>query len=286
MRENAIRTALHEGRVPLGIQSFAGGRAMLEIIGRAGFDFVMIDTEHTCVGSERVETLVRACDSVELMALVRVAENSPMHIRKALEARARGVFIPQVRTAADIEQAIAAARYPPAGTRGVCPSPRSSGYSLAEWNEYVRWTNDDVLVIPALEHPEAIENAEAICRVDGVEIVSLGPCYVGPAVGSADRGMDLAEVRAALDHVLQVAAQTETHVLMVPFPDLSPGACRDLIDRGVHVLMHSVDEVLFFQTCRDIVATLAPGLRLPTPPNSDVTHHRLPAGDSSGGNHR
>jgi 2-keto-3-deoxy-L-rhamnonate aldolase RhmA len=268
MRENAIRTALREGRIPLGIQSFAGSPALLEIIGRAGFDFVMIDTEHACIDSERVESLVRACDTVDLMALVRVAENSPTLIRKALEAGAHGVFIPQVRTAAEVERAVAAARYPPAGTRGMCPSTRSAGYSIAEWNEYVRWTNDDVLVIPILEHPDAIANAEEICRVDGVEIVNLGPGDLGMALGFGGQGMDRPEVRAALDHVLQVAAETGTQVLTVPFPDLSPAACRALIERGVRVLMHSVDELLFFQTCREIVTTLAPGLRLPAPVES------------------
>lgn len=268
MRKNAIRTALDEGRIPLGIQSFAGSPALLEIIGRAGFDFVMLDTEHACIDSERVESLVRACDCVELMALVRVAENSPTLIRKALEAGAQGVFIPQVRTAADVEQAVAAARYPPAGTRGMCPSTRSAGYSIAEWNEYVRWTNDDVLVIPILEHPEAIENAEAICSVDGIEIVNLGPGDLGMALGFGGEGLNRPEVRAALDHVLAVAARTGTQVLTVPFPDLSPAACRDVIDRGVRVLMHSVDELIFFQTCREIVATLGPGLRLSAPVGS------------------
>jgi hypothetical protein len=88
------------------------------------------------------------------------------------------------------------------------------------------------------------------------------------ALGFGGQGMDRPEVQDALDHVLQVAAQTGTDVLTVPFPDLSPAACRQLIERGVRVLMHSVDELLFFQTCREIVGTLAPGLRLPEPVES------------------
>jgi 2-keto-3-deoxy-L-rhamnonate aldolase RhmA len=256
-----IRHALNEGRIPLGLQSFSGSAPLLEIAGLAGFDFVMIDTEHACIDSAQVEQLVRACETVDLTALVRVSENSPTSIRKALEAGAHGVVIPQVRSADDVQEALDAARYPPVGTRGMCPATRAAKYSIEGWDEYVARSNESVLVIPILEHPDAIQHAKAICALPGIDIVNFGAGDLGMALGLGGAGLRGQEVRSALDDVLAAAAETGVVVLSVPFPDVSLESCRALLDRGVRVLLHTVDELLFMNACRDTVTTLQPLLQ-------------------------
>jgi 2-keto-3-deoxy-L-rhamnonate aldolase RhmA len=260
-RPDRIRSALREGRVPIGLQSFSGSAALLEIVGHAGFDFVMIDTEHASIDAGHVEQLIRACETVDLTPLVRVSENSPTAIRKALEAGARGVVVPQVRSAAEVRAALDAARYPPVGTRGMCPSTRAARYSIEDWDAYVSWSNDDVLVIPILEHPEAVAAADEICALDGIEIVNFGAGDLGMALGFGGAGFDRPEVQAAFDHVLEAAAHAGKIVLTVPFPDLSAASCRALLERGVRVLLHTIDEVLFMRACREVLAELEPVLR-------------------------
>jgi 2-keto-3-deoxy-L-rhamnonate aldolase RhmA len=259
-RPDRIRSALRAGRVPLGLQSFSGSPALLEIVGHAGFDFVMIDTEHASIDSAHVEHLVRACEIVDLTPLVRVSENSSTAIRKVLEAGARGVVVPQVRSAAEVRSAVDAARYPPAGTRGMCPSTRAARYSIEGWDAYVNWSNNDVLVIPILEHPDAIAAADEICAIDGIEIVNFGAGDLGMALGLGGAGFLHPEVQAAFDHVLDAAARAGKIVLTVPFPDMSSASCRVLLDRGVRVLLHTIDEVLFMRACREVLTELEPVL--------------------------
>jgi 2-keto-3-deoxy-L-rhamnonate aldolase RhmA len=258
---DGIRAALASGAIPLGMQSFAGSAVLVEAIGRAGFDFVMLDTEHANVDAAQVETLVRAADAVSLTSLVRVAANEPTAIRKALEAGAAGVVVPQVRSAAEVERAVASARVPPAGTRGSCVAVRGTGYSIEDWDDYERRANEEVYVIPILEHPDALDDLAAICAVDGVEIVLFGPGDLGLALGLGMAGLDHPRLQALLDEVIAVARTAGRRVMCVPFPDLSADACRSLVERGVGVLLHSIDALLFSRLCRDIQAELAPVLR-------------------------
>jgi 2-keto-3-deoxy-L-rhamnonate aldolase RhmA len=262
-RKNKIRVALSEGRIPIGIQCFSGNPSFIEIIGYAGFDFVMIDTEHACISNEQVETLCRVSDSVNLMPIVRVAENSPNMIRKVLEAGAKGIIIPRVRTADDVEKAFDAARYPPAGSRGMCPSTRAARYSTEAWDDYVRWTNEQLPIIPLIEHPEAIKNAKEICALPGVSIVLFGPGDLGMAMGFGSIGLANKKVNDSFEYLLDIASQTNTIVMGVPFPDISAEAARSLIKRGVRILLHSTDQLLFKKLCNEIISELQPVIGVP-----------------------
>lgn len=243
------------------MQCFSGSPSLVEIIGLTGFDFVMLDTEHTSVGPETVEHLIRCADSVDLTPLVRVEENAAAPIRRALEAGAAGVIVPRVGSAAELNAAIAAAHYPPVGLRGMCPSTRAASYSVEGWQGFVERTTTDVLVIPLIETPAALENISEICELS--EIVFFGPGDLGMALGVGASGMQTPEVRSAFDRVRRVAQATGTALMGVPFPDWSPKSCQELIESGVTVLMHGIDQLLFADVCRSIVRELQGTLALP-----------------------
>jgi 2-keto-3-deoxy-L-rhamnonate aldolase RhmA len=143
----------------------------------------------------------------------------------------------------------------------MCPSTRAARYSIEDWDADVTWSNDDVLVIPILEHPDAIAAADEICAIDGIEIVNFGAGDLGMALGFGGAGFLRPEVQAAFDHVLEAAARGGKIVLTVPFPDLSATSCHALLERGVRVLLHTIDEVLFMRACREVLTELEPVLR-------------------------
>jgi 2-keto-3-deoxy-L-rhamnonate aldolase RhmA len=259
-RVDRISVARAAGRVPLGMQAFAGSAVLVEIIGHAGFDFIMLDAEHTCLDWSQVESLVRTADGVALTTYVRVPDRHPTSIRKALEAGAAGIIVPQVRSAAEVREALDAARFPPLGSRGSCVAVRGTGYATEGWPEYLAWSNDDAAVIPIIEHPDAVEDAEAICGLDGVGAVLFGPGDLGLALGLGVEGMSHPRLQGMLDDLVEVAHRHGTLVMCVPFPDVSAEACRELIDRGVDVLLHSIDALLFSKLCRRIRAELEPVL--------------------------
>ena len=145
LSRDSIGVALAEGRVPVGMQCFSGSPPILEIIGHSGFDFVMIDTEHACIDSGQLEQLIRVCDSAALMPIVRVEQNAPTPIRKALEAGAEGIIVPQVRSVAEVEAIVGDCRYPPQGRRGSGPRVPTN-YGRAEPVEFARTANQSVFV--------------------------------------------------------------------------------------------------------------------------------------------
>ena len=175
-RPNKVLEALAKGETPLGMQMYTHSEDLIEIVGFTGFDFVMIDMEHSRVNLETMVHCIRAAEVSGLTPMVRVIENSPSHIRSAIEAGAQGIFVPHIKNAEDAQKALEAMRYPPEGKCGICPSIRASGYSQDYWEEYMETANNQVMFIPLLEDVEAIEKAEEIFALlkPGRDAVGLG----------------------------------------------------------------------------------------------------------------
>jgi len=134
--------------------------AMIECIGLAGFDFVIIDLEHGPNSFETAQNLVRAAVIHNLTPVIRVGENSESMISKALDIGARGVQVPQVNSRPDALKVVDAAKFSPEGNRGVCRFVRAAGYSSIGKGEYFEQSNKQNLVIVHIEGKTGIENFE------------------------------------------------------------------------------------------------------------------------------
>ena len=156
-------------------------------------DFVVIDTEHAPTDIESVEAAVRAVDAAnargegdrgerDTAAVVRVAWNDHVRIKRVLDTGAAGVMAPQVNTVEQAAAFVEAARYPPEGRRGVAGT-RASGYGR-DLDDYYEHANDRVATIAQIETETAVENAADIAAVDGLDAL-----LVGPADLSADLGV-------------------------------------------------------------------------------------------------
>jgi len=144
----------------------------IETLTLCGFDWFFIDLEHSALSLGAAQRLIevvagRAC------TLVRVPENSPVWIKRVLDLGSDGIIVPQVNTAAEARAAVDAAKYPPLGRRSVGIG-RAHQYGLG-FAEYVARANADTAVVIQIEHIEAVNNAEAILAVDGIDGVQLGP---------------------------------------------------------------------------------------------------------------
>jgi 2-keto-3-deoxy-L-rhamnonate aldolase RhmA len=122
---NRMLQMLENKQLPLGIQVFTADATLLEVTGATGFDFVMLDSEHSGANPRNIEDLVRACLLAKVAAYVRVPDpHNATDIRRALEAGAEGIFLPEIHSVEDINAAAKAAFFPPKGDRGICPSVR------------------------------------------------------------------------------------------------------------------------------------------------------------------
>ena len=236
----------------LGMQNFSGSPHMLEILGVAGFDCVMIDTEHTSFSTAECAHLIRAAQSFGLSPLIRVHAPYDVQIGKALDAGAEGVVVPRVNTKLDASRAVSAACYPPQGTRGMCPDTRGAGYDMDGWIDYARQLPENVAVILLIEDKLALAEIDEICSVDGIAAVFFGPGDFGVSLGAAERGFDEAirsETLSALDRVSQAAARAGVSMMATPLHDLlqPEETIHHLRERGVDAVMYSIDTFLFRQ---------------------------------------
>ena len=169
-----LRDRLQPGEYAVGNWISIGHPAVAELCAR-GFDFVVVDTEHTDIGFETVGNVLRAIDGIEddIPALVRVPWNDPVRIKRVLDLGATGVVVPMVETAAEAQRAVEATRYPPEGVRGVAPS-RASNYGRG-FGDYFERANDEVVTVVQIESERAVENASGIVDVDGVDAILVGP---------------------------------------------------------------------------------------------------------------
>ena len=179
--------------------------AQVEIAGHAGFDVVVLDTEHGPGETSTLEEHLRAADAVGLPALVRVRALG--EILAALDAGATGVVVPHVLDAAGAEAAVAAAHYPPRGRRGLALSTRAGRYGAVPLPEHLRRAAAETCVIVQIEDREAVEAADAILAVEGVSAVLIGAADLAMSLGHAPE--------AEIETVIAAAARAGVPVMTV-----------------------------------------------------------------------
>lgn len=155
---------------------------VVEIMGSAGLDAVVIDLEHGAYGIREVPDLLRAADSAGLWSVVRVAENNASQICKVLDFGASCVLVPQIANAADAERACAAARYAPRGGRGAFPFGRSARFSAVSPVEHASESNGGQTVALLLEGKESIDDIDAILCTSA-DMIFIGPVDLSHSLG-------------------------------------------------------------------------------------------------------
>lgn len=176
MRPNRTKRLLDKGRPAFGSYAFLKDPASVEAMGYAGLDYAIIDTEHTALDMSHVEAMARGAEAAKITPIVRVYENNPKLILRALEAGAQGIMIPSVQSAEDARAAVRACRYPPEGSRGTCRMSRASRYGalMGRWSEHVQAANREILLVGLVEDEAGAGEIEAIVELMDVVVVGRG----------------------------------------------------------------------------------------------------------------
>ncbi|GES33254.1 aldolase/citrate lyase family protein [Streptomyces angustmyceticus] len=182
LRPNEVRHRLAAGEEAYGLFSTLPEPAMVEMIGCADYDFVILDTEHTLVDPQRLENLIRAAETTGLTPFVRVPEADPGAVLRALDAGAMGIVVPHVRGRADIDATIRAARYAPEGMRSL-NGGRGPGFGRIDPAEYLRRANAEIMIVALLEDREGVEAIDEILAPGGVDLVLPGPGDLSQSYG-------------------------------------------------------------------------------------------------------
>ena len=202
MSERALdlKRRLRDGATALGAWLSIADPAVAEIMAGAGFDYILIDTEHAPWSLESLQTTLLAFRGMPTVPIVRVPWNDQVHVKQALDVGADGVLAPMVRSAAEARALVAAAKYPPDGIRGFGPR-RASDYGR-NIDAYVTGANAATIVIPQIEDVGAAEAIDEILAVPGVDALCIGPNDLSGSAGVL-RQHDHPVVRGAIDRILK-----------------------------------------------------------------------------------
>ena len=205
---NRTRKIIAEGNSAYGMFAMLGEPALVEMMGYAGLDFVVIDTEHSGNTMEQAGALVRAAEISGITPIMRVTENSPGMILRALDAGAGGVLVPQVNSAEEAAAAVRAARYAPQGERGLAGVVRAARYGFIPLPTYLAGANRENLVITQVEHIDAVKNLEEILAVEGLDGIFVGPTDLSQSMGITGKFAD-PELRRVIHGAIEKTRRTD-----------------------------------------------------------------------------
>lgn len=254
-RGNPLKTAIKQGRPVFGMYCDTLHPNLVELMAKAGLDFVILDTEHNGYGIQDCVGCVRAAEAWGITPLIRVYENSPSLINKALEIGAAGVVVPHVDTADLARQAVEAAKYPPQGTRGVHPFTRAASYAVGpeEWDGVWRAANTEVLVVlQPLESERGLASISEIASVPGVDLISLGLGDLSQVLGAPLRADDV-RVRAAQEKARSICRQNGVATYALAGDSIQT---QKWLERGVNVFVVGTDTMLFYGGCAKLIGEL------------------------------
>lgn len=166
---------------PIGTWIMSASPLVAEALGHAGFDWGVIDMEHSPVDMGGVLHLLQAIGNTKMVPLVRVPWNEPVMVKRVLDAGATTVLFPFVQNAAEAAAAVAATRYPPEGMRGMAGMSRAAHFGMRP--DYARHANAEVGVIVQLETADALDAIDAIAAVPGVDALFVGPADLSASMG-------------------------------------------------------------------------------------------------------
>lgn len=230
----------------LGVELYSGSPQMVEVIGGAGFDFAMLDMEHTSYGLQHMSYLIRASIGVGMSPVIRVPKLDDYYIMSAFDSGAHGVIVPRIMTAEDASNAVEASWFPPYGRRGMCPDVFATSYRMDKWLDYAKNIKNEVSVIPLIEDRVAVDNIDEIMQVEGVNCVLFGPGDFGVSIGGIKRGFDESVIKETKEAVVKVCESGKKHgvyVISIPYQDFSMVdlTLNELADDGVNGVLYSMD---------------------------------------------
>lgn len=227
-RPNLLKQKLRRGDTVFGLFCSIPAPASVELAGAAGFDFVIIDTEHTLVNPETLENMLRTAEAVGITPLVRISGTDPKEILRALDGGAQGIVAPCVESAAAMRQIVAACKYHPHGMRSL-NAGRPGAFGKNSLADYVVQANEEIMVVPMIESLTGVEHIAAILDVPGVDLVLEGAADLSQSCGLPWR-ISAPPVQDALHKVHQACVRAAVPYCAIPRADGDYAAWRG---RGV-----------------------------------------------------
>ncbi len=232
--KNNFRKRLLDGELLIGTVVSIASSEVVEILVEAGFDWLFIDGEHSSMGPPEIQRLLQAIDPV-CPGIVRVPSFREADIKKALDAGAAGILVPQINTAEEAARVVRYSKFEPMGNRGVGLT-RAHRYGF-EFQRYMDHANEETAVILQAESAEAVRNIEAITEVEGVDAILIGPFDLSASLGKMGKLGD-PEVIAAMEKIEEACRKKK---IPLGIFGMNAEAVKPFIERGFNLIAAGVD---------------------------------------------
>ena len=184
MKPNRMKQKFAAGEPALGCSVMFPSPQMVEMLGYAGFDWVLIDCEHGSIGPGDVELMCMAADAVGITSIGRPKSNAASEISALMDRGVLGVQVPHVNTADDARRAVSAVKFGPGAGRGLAAGTRPDRWGLgAKMSDFAAQANAQSLVCVQIEHEAALPNVDEILKVDGIDVFFIGPSDLSQSMG-------------------------------------------------------------------------------------------------------
>lgn len=251
----SCKQKLARGEPVFGSFAFLPSPDIIEIMGLSGFDYVIIDTEHSPKSWEIITNMIRAAHLHGVDALVRVSENSPSAILAALEVGADGIVVPFVETAVDIERAVRAMNYAPVGDRGTCTLTRAAKYASLrqDFLAHTRLQNDRLMLVAQIETQAGVDNFNEILDCSpGMDAFFVGRADLASSLGKPGMADD-PQVLELTDKLIATARQHPAGVAS-GIGLYAPDEARKWLNAGCRLFFYSADTAMLTNEARRAAA--------------------------------
>ena len=235
-----MKEKLSAGEPVFGVSVMIPSPQIVEMIGAAGFDWVLLDCEHGTLTVESVELMAMAAEACGITAIARPATRSPEHILQVLDRGVMGVQVPHVNTAEEAREVVAAVKYHPQGRRGLAAGTRAAAYDAhGTLADYVQAANESTLIAIQLEDEPAIHNIDELLKVEDIDVFFIGPSDLSQALGYPGNPKAPVVARAIDESFRKMVAAGRT-----PGTPATADNVRQVLDKGVRYIYTHLPRLL------------------------------------------
>jgi 4-hydroxy-2-oxoheptanedioate aldolase len=245
LQTNRLKQALRGGETVFGLLNSIPSPLLAEMLGYAGYDFVILDLEHVSTNPETLENMVRATECAGITPLVRVTGIAADVILRVLDCGAQGIVVPHVKNAAEAEAIVKASRYHPLGTRGISGG-RTTGFGRLDLPTYFECANAEILVAVMIEDREGVERIDDILSMPGIDLVLEGAVDLSQSYGVPGQPQH-PSVQAAIERIAESCRSHGVPFCAVP---CLPGQREYWSERGVRAFLLGDDRGVAFRALK------------------------------------
>ena len=254
MRNSTIKAKLAKNQPVLLTTLHFGDASVFEMTSLMGWDGIWLDVEHRCHSLESVAQFARAARVGSSDIMIRPAKGEFMRMGRILEIGATGIMYPRCDNAEEARQVVRWSKFAPLGERGIDSGNPDNPFCMMPLADYIKAANEQTFVVIQIEDPKALQHAEAMAAVDGVDVLFLGPGDFSILAGIPGQ-FDHPKIKDAMKQVAAAAKKAGKHWGM---PIFSVEHAKEVLELGGRFLCHGADLLMVKTGLEDIAKKFAP----------------------------